>query len=100
MIKLIKNLIMSRKNKCKSDNPIGNCYKTKNNDKCCCNCNNHYEDFYHCFSYPKPIGVSGCVCDTHKGWTCLISLDGERPVSHSDWNEHGVCEFWIERIAI
>ena len=25
---------------------------------------------------------------------------GERPVSHSDWNEHGVCEFWIKRIAI
>ena len=43
MIKLIKNLIMSRKNKGKS---------------------------------------------------------GERPLSHSDWNEHGVCEFWIKRIAI
>ena len=25
---------------------------------------------------------------------------GERPLSHSDWNEYGVCEFWIKRIAI
>ena len=68
------------------------CQKDNYNGACCCNCSNHHEDFYHCATQPKPVGVEGCVCSTHKGWICSISLDGEETRYHSGWSEHGMCE--------
>lgn len=77
------------------------CDKGWNNGECCCNCANHYEDFYHCTSNPKPEGYDKdnheCICNVHKGWICLISLEGERPNAHSGWSEHGMCELWTPK---
>ena len=64
-----------------------NCQKELWNGCCCCNCANHLEDFYHCTTPPKPDGVKGCVCSTHKGWIC--HMIGKY---HSGWSEHGFCE--------
>ena len=68
------------------------CQKENWNGCCCCNCENHYEDFYHCTTEPRPEGVEGCVCSTHKGWICMASIDGEKPRAHSGWGEHGMYE--------
>ena len=73
-----------------------NCCKEQNNGMCCCNCKNHYEDFYHCTTSPKPENKEGCVCSTHKGLICLISFDGERAKAHSNWGEHGMCEMYVK----
>jgi hypothetical protein len=63
--------------------------------QCCCNCGNHYEDFYHCITEPKPTDDDKCVCNIHKGWICLMQFeDEERPHAHSNWPEHGFCEMW------
>lgn len=70
------------------------CDKSNYNGECCCNCSNHYEDFYHCITKPKPEGVEGCVCSTHKGYICLVSFEGEKPKAYSNWKEHGYCEMW------
>lgn len=59
-----------------------NCQKELWNGCCCCNCANHLEDFYHCVTQPKPEGVKGCVCSTHKGWiwlqSCIVSNEAQR----------------------
>lgn len=73
-----------------------NCDKGWHDGSCCCNCRNHYEDFYHCITKPKPEGIDDCVCSIHKGWICLISMDGEKPIAHSGWRAHGFCEFYME----
>ena len=71
------------------------CDKGWHSGECCCNCGNHYEDFYHCSTTPKPEGVEGCVCNIHKGYICLIQFeDGTTPQAHSNWPEHGFCEMW------
>lgn len=68
---------------------------------CCCTCENHYEDFYHCTTSPKPDSYDEnnhkCVCSTHKGWICLISMEGEKPRAHSGWSEHGLCECYVRK---
>lgn len=70
-----------------------NCQKELWNGCCCCNCANHLEDFYHCTTEPKPEGVKGCVCSTHKGWICRCQFeDSEEVRYHSGWSEHGMCE--------
>lgn len=69
-----------------------NCDKGWNDGSCCCNCKNHYEDFYHCTTLPKPNNSKDCICSTHKGWICIISFEGEKPKAHSNWSEHGFCE--------
>lgn len=75
------------------DVKIKKCDKGWHTGDCCCNCCNHYEDFYSCVSHPKPKGVKGCVCSTHKGWICLIQFENEeKPRAHSNWSEHGFCE--------
>lgn len=68
------------------------CDKGWHDGSCCCNCEHHIEDFYHCTTSPKPDGAEGCVCSIHKGWICLISMEGETPIAHSNWSEHGMCE--------
>lgn len=68
------------------------CMKSQYNGDCCCNCKNHYEDFYHCTTHPKPENVEGCVCAVHKGWICLISFEGEKSIARSNWGEHGICD--------
>lgn len=73
------------------------CDKGWHDGSCCCNCKNHIEDFYHCTTSPKPYGVDGCVCSTHKGWICLISMEGEKPIAHSNWSEHGMCEMYYPK---
>jgi len=74
------------------------CNKGLPTGQCCCNCGNHYEDFYHCITEPKPDSYDKnnpkCVCNVHKGWICLVSFEGEEPKAHSDWSEHGFCEMW------
>jgi hypothetical protein len=64
---------------------------------CCCNCKNHLKDFYHCTTSPKPENKKGCVCSVQKGWICLISFEGETPMAHSGWGEHGMCEMHSRR---
>ena len=70
----------------------GKCDKGWNDGSCCCNCANHYEDRHHCTT--KPNRENGCCCSEHKGWICLISFEGEKPIAHSGWSEHGMCEMW------
>lgn len=74
---------------------MDNCEKKHWNNKCCCNCGNHLEDFYHCTTNPRPDGVEGCVCSVHKGWICSIVFDDGTARNHSGWSEHGMCEMWI-----
>ena len=72
---------------------LNNCCKEQFHGCCCCNCKNHLEDFYHCTTHPKPQGVKGCVCSTHKGWICRTSFeDSDKVYYHSGWSEHGMCE--------
>ena len=68
------------------------------NGDCCCNCKSHIEDFYHCTSSPIPENVEGCVCSIHKGWICMILIDGETPMANSGWSEHGGCEMHTRRV--
>jgi hypothetical protein len=72
------------------------------NGECCCNCKNHFEDFYSCISRvrPKNENKEKCVCSIHKGWVCLISFEGEIPQAHSDWCEHGYCECYTNNESI
>lgn len=75
---------------------MSECFKEDWNGCCCCNCGNHLEDFYHCTTLPKPKGVEGCVCSTHKGWICKSKFeDSDKVKYHSGWSEHGMCEMWI-----
>jgi len=67
------------------------------NGSYCCNCNFHFEDFYHCTTNPKPKDHEGCVCGVHKGWICMVSIDGEDSRAHSDWPEHSMCEIHIRK---
>ena len=57
-----------------------NCQKELWNGCCCCNCANHLEDFYHCTTEPKPKGIDGCVCSTHKGWICRSQFEDSEEV--------------------
>lgn len=70
------------------------CNKGWHDGSCCCNCKNHYEDFYHCTTQPKPEGVGGCVCSVHKGWICIIEFEEGQTRAHSNWSEHGFCEMY------
>ena len=79
-------------------NEENNCCKEQFHGCCCCNCKNHLEDFHHCTTLPKPEGVEGCVCSTHKGWICRMGFDDSNEVRyHSGWAEHGMCEMHTHR---
>ena len=81
-------------------NEENNCYKEQFHGCCCCNCKNHLEDFHHCTTLPKPEGVEGCVCSTHKGWICRMGFDDSNDVRyHSGWAEHGMCEMHTPRLS-
>jgi hypothetical protein len=69
------------------------------NGSCCCNCKWHHEDFYHCCTpYPKELPEpEGCRCGIHKGWICMVSIDGEDSRAHSDWPEHSMCEMHVRK---
>ena len=70
------------------------CQKPNFSGQCCCNCNNHLEDFHHCTTSPKPEGAKGCVCGIHKGWICYIHFEDGTARAYSGWGEHGMCEIW------
>lgn len=70
-----------------------------NKDQCCCNCQYHIEDFYHCTTAAgteaeTEKALSGrCVCHQPRGWICIgmmVSEEGGR--AYSGWSEHGMCE--------
>ena len=68
-----------------------NCCKEKWHNCCCCNCENHLEDFNHCTTIKEPHDK--CVCNEHKGWICRMQFDDTGYIRyHSDWSEHGMCE--------
>lgn len=73
---------------------MSQCQKERWNGKCCCNCANHLEDFYHCTTLPKPEGIKGCVCGIHKGWICKATFENTTQY-YSNWSEHGICEMHI-----
>ena len=70
--------------------------------QCCCKCEWHIEDFYHCTTamplrdaIEKLVGGSHCICSMHKGWICLCAEEGR---AYSDWPEHsGGCELYKEK---
>ncbi|HEY5588398.1 MAG TPA: hypothetical protein VIK86_05515 [Candidatus Paceibacterota bacterium] len=69
------------------------CDKGWSDGSCCCNCANHYEDFYHCTTTEKSdIIGDGCVCSVHKGWICIPPLGESKKIAHSNCGEHGMCE--------
>ena len=65
---------------------------------CCCNCKNHYEDFHHCTTKKKEEGED-CVCSQHKGYICMISIDGITK-AYSGWSEHGFCELHVPNVEL
>ena len=69
---------------------VAKCDKGWHTGECCCNCANHYEDTHHCTTKKHNLD-EGCVCGQHKGWICLIKIDGETR-AHSGWSQHGFCE--------
>ena len=75
---------------------MDNCQKENWNGCCCCNCENHLEDFYHCTTVPRPKEKEGCVCSVHKGWICRMAFyDSGEVYHHSNWAEHGMCEMHV-----
>lgn len=75
---------------------MSNCEKEHWHGCCCCNCENHLEDFYHCTTLPRPNTTEGCVCGVHKGWICRMGDEDSGKVRfHSGWSEHGMCEMHI-----
>ena len=74
---------------------------------CCCNCQYHKQDFYHCTTIDriaysiatnKPA-PAGCVCSLHKGWICT-GMEGEGGGAHSGWSEHGMCEMHMRKVQL
>jgi len=56
-----------------------NC-RLKKDNKCCCNCNNRWQDFYH--------HSTGEGDKEQKGWACVIVEDKK---IYSQLTEHGIC---------
>ena len=73
------------------------CCKYQFKDKCCCNCQHHLQDFYHCTTdWQRHISEQRCICNEPKGWICA-SEAVENGHYHSGWTEHGMCEMWTKR---
>lgn len=69
------------------------CCKEQWHDQCCCNCQHHIEDFYHCATGFREAN-EGCICSKHKGWICMPpEFEGK---AYSGWDEHGMCEMWTK----
>ena len=71
---------------------IDNWHQPGKPGRCCCNCKNHLQDFYHCTTVKEPPGMRICYCSFPKGWICYVAdLEGAR--AHSGWSKHGECEY-------
>lgn len=80
---------------------MDNCQKEHWHGCCCCNCENHLEDFHHCTTLPKPKDVEGCVCGVRKGYICRMGDEDSGEVRfHSGWSEHGMCEMHVLKPTI
>jgi hypothetical protein len=72
------------------------CWKEEFHGQCCCNCEYHLPDFYHCTTNRLLRDqLSTCICSIQKGWVC--ASPEMHPTVHSDWDQHGMCEMWCAR---
>lgn len=75
--------------------------------QCCCNCVFHIKTAFHCCTEPKPPGIDSenkkdgermCVCETQKGYACIVRLAQGGELIHDGWREHSVgCELYTPR---
>ena len=84
------------------------CWLKTEQKQCCCNCQWHARDCYHCTTamdlknqIEKLTKRSTCICDIQKGWACLapefIGRDGVQRI-HTNWPEHSIgCEMYSAR---
>lgn len=88
---------MKRDRECGQINP-GDCQLNSGPFfQCCCNCQHHLPDYYHCTIHKDMRkSAKGCVCSIQKGWVCagFLTQPGCNSV-HSEWPEHSVgCEMY------
>ena len=72
--------------------------------QCCCSCVFHVSTAFHCCTEPKPPGIDSenkrdggkmCVCETQKGYACIVRLTQGGDLIHDAWPLHSVgCELF------
>jgi hypothetical protein len=77
--------------------------------QCCCSCIYHVSTAFHCCTNPKPDGIDEnniktkdnqrmCVCETQKGYACIVRLTHGGNLIHDAWPLHSVgCELFEDR---
>jgi len=85
----------------------GECQLNSDMKQCCCVCEWHIEDHYHCITavrlrdeVERMINDSRCICGMIRGWICLAPgfSDKEKKIAFSDWPEHSIgCEMFSDK---
>jgi len=92
----------------RTDDPIlpdeKGCYLNSRLHQCCCSCQSHKPDHYHCgFVEPeqakklkeKIAPDKHCICSIQKGWVCISPISDR---VYSGWPEHSLgCEMFIKK---
>ena len=79
---------------------MNKCWLKEDINQCCCNCQHHVPDYYHCtIDTQLRDHTGGCVCSIQKGWICagFAHMEGESRYI-SNWPEHSVgCELYTPK---